>query len=121
MKYLTLFLLLFFTACSTKDTTFDMEFNKITFINKTDMAIENVYVYSQDTNKKMSCSFIPKNGHCSYEFKSKIQNNNNIIIAWKYNEKEFKYKNILKDINTNKAVVITIDILKDGTASMSKL
>jgi hypothetical protein len=59
----------------------------------------------------MSCSFIPKNGHCSYEFKSKIQNNNNIIIAWKYNGKEFKYKNIVKDIDNNKAVVITIDIL----------
>ncbi len=121
MKYYILFILLFFTSCSTTNTTLDMEFNKVTFINKTNMEILDVVVYSQNTSKKMSCSLIPKNGHCSYKFKSKIQNNNNIIVTWKYKEKEYKYKHIIKDINNSKPIVITINILNNGLVSISKL
>jgi hypothetical protein len=117
MKYLLLiFISCFFIGCASKELNTNKANYKLNFVNKTGSHIENVYLFSKESNKKLYFNIIPKNSYNSYVLFKEIKNKNKIKLSWKHKNKvyEYEFKIATKKNHKSDKNSINFNFLSDG-------
>lgn len=126
MRYrLVLLFVVFFTGCAaSKSFEPTKPFDKLVILNQSDQIIKETTIYSKSNNRKIQCGQLVSQAHCAYKFHRKKNAKNSFRIQWHIGNKTYVYDNLSisnVNLNENKPVSISINILNDGKFSIKKL